>query len=81
MALTYVINERTLTDDTLTVAEDGEAFKGGYQAILTYYTYANAWGDRGHVRRFRTVEAAEAFIAKRYGATFEELVYGHEEEG
>lgn len=74
-ATTYVINERPLTDDTLTVAADGYAFKGGYVAVLTFHTFENAWSDTAHVRRFRTMAAAETFIARRYGKSLEDLIW------
>jgi hypothetical protein len=73
-AATYVINERPLTDDTVSFAPDGYRFKGGYAAVVTFHTFANPWADEEHVKRFRTIEAAEAFIVKRYGKTWEELL-------
>ena len=72
----YVLNERPLTDDTLTLAPDGHVFKGGYVAIVTYHTFENPWSDEEHVRRFRSMARAEAFIERRYGKPWEELVYG-----
>lgn len=67
-AQTIIISERPLTDDELTVADPGYTFKGGYVAILTYHTFAGPWSDQEHVRRFRKMDAARAFIQKRYGA-------------
>ena len=60
----YLINEGVLNDDTLYIADN--AFKGNYKAILEYYTFATTWSDTRHVRRFRTLDTARAFIAKRY---------------
>jgi len=74
-AESYVINERALTDDTLTLAPDGHTFKGGYVAIVTYHTFANPWSDDTHVRRFRSMAAMEAFVQRRYGKPWEALVF------
>lgn len=62
----YVVNERVVSDDIVYIADEGKAFKGGYVAILEYNTYANEWSDRKHVRRFRTLEAMDKFLNKRY---------------
>jgi len=59
--------EGVLNDDVLYIAEDGHKFNGGYDAILEYWTYRNANANDRNIRRFRTVEAAEKFIVKRYG--------------
>ena len=60
------IKENVLTDDVLHIADDNERFKGGYQAILEYYTFANAWSDKKHYKRFKTLENAYKFIEKGY---------------
>ena len=77
---TYVINERPLTDDTVTFAHDGHELKGGYVARVVFHTFANAWADAEHVKHFRTVDAAERFIVERYGRTWEQLFYSPEHE-
>lgn len=64
---TYVIQERVLTDDELTVAPIGYRIPGGYVASLSFHDYANPWSDSETVRRFRTAAAARRFIVKRYG--------------
>jgi hypothetical protein len=71
----YVLNERPLTDDTLALAPDGHVFPGGYVAVLTYHTFRGPWSDDEHVARFRSMARCEAFVSKRYGRTWEELVY------
>ncbi len=73
---TYVVNERPLTDDELDIAPDGHVFPGGYVAILTFHTFQNSQSDQAHRRGFRTLEAAAAELVRRYGKTFDELVYG-----
>lgn len=59
--------ERVLTDDVLRVPDHGYRLAGGYAAALEYHTFRNPWADDEHVRRFRTLEAAAAFIERRYG--------------
>lgn len=81
MPETFTINERVLTDDTVTWAPDGFKLEGEYAAVVTYHTYQNANSDEGHVKGFRTVEQAEAFIIERYGKTSDELIYDTDEEG
>lgn len=76
----YVINERPLTDDTIAFPPEGHVFPGGYVAIVTFHTFANPSSDTEHVRRFRSMERAEAFIVQRYGRTWEQLVYDDTEE-
>lgn len=76
----YVINERVLTDDRLYIAPEGFTIHGGYAAVVEYHTFQNANSDERHVRRFRSMEAAERFIVKRYGKTWEELVYGSDDD-
>jgi len=73
-AMTYVINERPLTDDTLSLAPEGYTFRGRYVAILRFHTFATSQSDRLHVRRFRTMAACESFVAKRYGKPLSDLL-------
>ena len=61
---TELLKEGVLNDDVLHIAPEGYRFKGGYTAIVEYYTYASAWHNHKHTRRFKTLEAAERFIAK-----------------
>ena len=61
------VNQRPLNDDILLVADNGYQFKGGYVARLEYFTYRNPNADDAHVRHFKTIEAAERYIAKHYG--------------
>lgn len=77
---TYVINERVLTDDTITLPPEGKTMPGGFAAEVTYHTFASPWSDRAITIGFPTVDEAEAFIVKRYGKTADELIYGESEE-
>ena len=62
--ITELLTEGVLNDDVMYVAPEGYRFKGGYAAIVEYYTYASTWHNNKHIRRFRTLEAAERFITK-----------------
>ena len=64
--ITTPLRENVLTEDVLHTVEEGKIFKGGYTAIIEYYTYANAWSDRKNIKRFRTIENANKFIEKYY---------------
>ena len=63
---TFIINERPLNDDTLYLASVGNVFKGGYIAVLEYYTFANEWNDHKHYKGFRTLATMHAYLAKHY---------------
>ena len=71
--LTYTINERALTDDTITFHADGTV-------TVTYHTYASPWSDREHVVTFETEDDADRFVVERYGKTWERLFYDMEDE-
>ena len=61
----FILHERVLNDDFIQIADDGKIFKGGYKAIITYYTYQNHWNDNKHIKRFRTLENAFKWINKQ----------------
>jgi hypothetical protein len=63
---TWVLNQNALTDDTITVLEDGKCYKlpKHPRVMVKYYTYANEWGDHEHVFFATTIENA----LKRYRA-------------
>lgn len=63
---TTIIKEGVLNDDTLYVADDNKVFKGGYKAILEYYTFANSWGNHKQARRFKTLQTMNKFITTNY---------------
>lgn len=50
----------------LKVAPKGKIFKGGYVAILREYTFQNAWQDKEAVRRFRSFDTLNKYLAKHY---------------
>ena len=55
-----------MNDDVLHIADDGKVFSGGYVAIVEYYTFANEWSDRKHIKRFKNFETLDKFIKKNY---------------
>lgn len=63
-ATTELLREGVLNDDVIHLAPEGYRFKGGYTAIVEYYTYANEWGNHRHIKRFRTIDSAEKFVTK-----------------
>lgn len=80
MPETFTINERVLTNDTVTWAPDGCKLSGGHAALIVWHTFQNANSDEAHVKGFPSVEEAEAFIVERYGKTPDELIYGGDDE-
>jgi len=73
---TFIVNERPLNDDVVYVADENKVFKGGYVAILEYYTFANEWSDHDHRKSFRSMESMQKFIAKRYPEFNDEIYRG-----
>lgn len=66
--LTYTINERVLTDDTITFHADGTV-------TVTFHTYASPNSDRAYVVTFATEDEADSFVVERYGKPWDELTY------
>ena len=63
---TYLLKENVLSDDILLLANDGKIFSGGYFAIVYFFTYANAWSDKKHVKKFRSQKSLEQFLKRNY---------------
>lgn len=63
------IHENALTSDTLEKAPKGYHFTGHNGSVyhLTYYTYANEWGDKDHHLYGRTLESVLARYEKETG--------------
>lgn len=59
-----LLREGVLNDNVLYVVDEGYKFKGGYEAIVEYWTFASAWHNNKHIKRFNTLENAEKFINK-----------------
>jgi len=62
----FILRERVVSDDILTVSDEGKVFKGGYIAIVEYNIFQNAWQDKKYVKRFRNRERLNAFLNKNY---------------
>jgi len=62
----YILKENVLTDDVLHLADEKKHFKGGYIAIAEVFTFATAWSDERHIKRFRTEKSLNAFLKKNY---------------
>lgn len=69
----YIIRENALTDNTLHIAPKGKVFRGGYIAVLEEYTFQNAWQDKKEIKRFRSFDSLQKYLAKHY--TEEELEF------
>lgn len=69
----FILRENVLTDNTLHIAPKGKIFKGGYIAILKEYTFLNSWQDREDIKRFRSLNSLQKYLAKHY--TKEELEF------
>ena len=63
---TIIIKENVLTDDTLFLSDENKVFKGGYIAVLKYYTFLNAWNDKEHIIKFRSMGRLNSFLSKNY---------------
>ena len=61
-----ILNTRPLNDDIACIADAGKVFKGNLVAAVEYYTYLNPWNDKQHYRGFKTIEALQKWVAKRY---------------
>jgi hypothetical protein len=64
---TYVLDERVVSDDTLSIPEKGKIFKGGYIAVVQRNEFANAWQDRPlKPVKFRSEERLHKYLSKHY---------------
>lgn len=62
----FILRENVLSDDTLLLANEGKTFKGGYVAIIHYYTFQNAWMDKKNKIAFKTMESLDRYLSKNY---------------
>lgn len=64
---THTIREGVLNDDLLhIITDDSKVFKGGYKAVIEYYTYANEWSDRVNFKRFRSLDRLHEYLDRNY---------------
>ena len=59
---TYLLKENVLSDDVLHLATENKVFKGGYIGIVEFFTFASAWCDKKHIKRFRTEKSLDKFL-------------------
>ena len=62
----FLLKENVLTDNILSLADDGKIFKGGYVAIIKEYVYQNPWSDREVIKRFRNKGTLIKYLDKNY---------------
>jgi hypothetical protein len=62
----YILKEGVLNDDYLKLSDAGKVFKGGYIAILVYYTFTNEWCNKEHVKKFRKESQLNKYLKKHY---------------
>lgn len=63
---TYLLRENVLSDDVLLLADEDKIFAGGYFAIVEFFTYANAWSDKKHIKKFRSQKSLNEFLKRNY---------------
>jgi len=63
---TFILREGCLNDDTLHIAPNGYHYRGGYIAVIQYYTFQNHWSDNKHVVRFKSVNSLSKYLVKHY---------------
>ena len=62
-----ILQENTLTDNILLLADEGKIFKGGYIAIIKEFEFQDSWSDREKPnKKFRSVNALRKYIQKNY---------------
>ena len=66
MAYTFTLKENVLTDNELILASPNKVFKGRYIAIIKEYVFANSWGDREIIKRFRSEKSLFNYLDKNY---------------
>ena len=69
----FILRQNVLSDNVLSLADEGKVFKGGFIAIVKEYKFQSAWSDREEVKRFRTIDRLLGYLEKHY--TKEELMY------
>ena len=63
---TLILQENTLTDNILLLADEGKVFKGGYVAIVQEFEFKNEWSDKEKIKKFRSVNSLIKYIQKKY---------------
>ena len=63
---TIILRVNVLTDDTLYLSDANKVFKGGFIAMIEYYTFLNSWNDKKHVIKFRSLQRLKNYLNKNY---------------
>lgn len=63
---TFILQENTLTDNLLLLADEGKIFKGGFVAIVQEFEFRNEWSDKEKIKKFRSVNSLIKYIQKNY---------------
>jgi hypothetical protein len=61
-----MLNEGTLNDNLIYIADDGKVFKGNYIAVIKEYSYLNSWQNKETLKRFRSEKSLENYLTKNY---------------
>jgi hypothetical protein len=64
--ITELLQEGVLNDSVIMYPDKGKVFKGQYIAIIKEYRFLNEWNNQEQVKRFRTEESLEKYLAKNY---------------
>lgn len=62
----YLLNEGTLNDNEIYIADKGKVFKGNYIAVIKEYSFLNSWQNKETVKRFRTEKSLSNYLNKNY---------------
>lgn len=62
----YILKAGTLNDDILKISDKGKVFKGGYIAIIEYYTFENEWCNSVKYVRFRSQKSLDKYLKSHY---------------
>lgn len=64
-----ILQEGVLNDDTLYLADENKVFKGGYTAIIEYFTFATTWSNNKHFKHFRSMQTLRKYLKKHYATS------------
>ena len=62
----FILQENVLTDNILSVPENGYIFKFGYIAQIKEYIYSNSWSDKELIKNFKSKKQLFKYLDKKY---------------
>ena len=62
----FIIYQGVLNDDIVHIVNKGKMFKGGFIAVLEYYTYLNEWNNKKNYKYFKNLNTLKKYIDKKY---------------